>query len=672
MSRYISFIFLFALLSGLGLCNDLPVHSSKVEVLPKVLFVGNSILVPVYNLFVADGEPYECTSTAFAGASIEQQHEAWNALSSSQKQSFDFILLEVGINNLYSGATNFISAYQNFVNSVNAGKKPGCIIIAATLTPSKGSPNVNFNNWLAMNEAIRGEGDQPITGIDIVMTTNTTGLDLDHDYYLDATYDRGDAIHPNSAGQLIIKNNFLYVLGQNPIDPVDPPVDTTDPVDPPVDTTDPGDTTVVLHPPVAPSHLHSNPISESGISFSWDDNSDNEDGFVIYRINTDNPDIVAELQASENDTTFTDTQAEPGKTYYYTLKAINTDGSSLVCNKITAASFSSSEARRTKEGLIAYYNFNFNPEYIIYDVSGISGPVNLCKTGSSPVSWTREEFTAGNGNLFTSAQTASKILTRVQKSNEITVDCWIKAAEPIADGVTRIFSINADEDNTGFILEQKCISDAEKRTLSYNTRMNTSATAPTGFPELVQQQGHLTHLSMHHICYVRKADGNEALFIDGKKTGESYRPGTLDTWGSDFKVRLANSLDGNLSWQGNMYLLAIYDRALNENEIAANFSAGPRMDVVKSSVNYTVEASPNPATTHINVKISASEIPDIIVSSAFIRIANVYGNIVYNEELFSTALEYYKTIDLSRFTPGIYFLQVISGKNTQSSKIIKN
>src|SRR5512145_665224 len=105
----LSFIFLFHLLCGMRVAaatdkTSLSEIYTSEQSYPRVLFIGNSILAPVYNLFVTDGEPYECTSVAFPGATISDQVDAWNGLTGDQKKSFDYILVEVGINNVFPGA----------------------------------------------------------------------------------------------------------------------------------------------------------------------------------------------------------------------------------------------------------------------------------------------------------------------------------------------------------------------------------------------------------------------------------------------------------------------------------------------------------------------------------------------------------------------------------------
>ncbi|HLO59071.1 MAG TPA: LamG-like jellyroll fold domain-containing protein [Lentimicrobium sp.] len=175
----------------------------------NICFVGNSIMVPVYNKFVSDGEQYDMTNLAFSGHTATQQLSAWNALSPVTKQSFDYVLVEVGVNDVAIGE-NYLSNYQALITQINTDVKASCKIIAATMTPCR--QTVDYTRWQTLNAAIRGEGANAITGIDVVMTDNTTDLDLNHDGYLDAFVNSGDGVHPSPTGTAIIKRNFINVL----------------------------------------------------------------------------------------------------------------------------------------------------------------------------------------------------------------------------------------------------------------------------------------------------------------------------------------------------------------------------------------------------------------------------------------------------------------------------
>jgi len=109
----------------------------------------------------------------------------------------------------------------------------------------------------------------------------------------------------------------MVVLGACGI-PFTPPAPT------PVSTPSPAD----IRPPHSPSNLVGEPISQTIVSLQWLDNSDNEEGFKIYR----DGNIVETVGA--NNTVYQDTGLEAGKTYHYVAKAYNAAGESGTCSCI--------------------------------------------------------------------------------------------------------------------------------------------------------------------------------------------------------------------------------------------------------------------------------------------------------------------------------------------------
>jgi hypothetical protein len=82
------------------------------------------------------------------------------------------------------------------------------------------------------------------------------------------------------------------------------------------------DTTPVcpVNPPTAPSNLRAKAKGKSKISLSWNDNSNNETGFKIYR------DSVLIATVGANTTAFDDTTVSSKTTYTYQVCAYNGDG----------------------------------------------------------------------------------------------------------------------------------------------------------------------------------------------------------------------------------------------------------------------------------------------------------------------------------------------------------
>jgi alpha-tubulin suppressor-like RCC1 family protein len=75
----------------------------------------------------------------------------------------------------------------------------------------------------------------------------------------------------------------------------------------------------------APSNLSATAVSSSQINLSWQDNSNNEDGFEIER-RTQFMDYVLLVTVGQNVTSYLDMEISSGLTYYYRVRSFNTIG----------------------------------------------------------------------------------------------------------------------------------------------------------------------------------------------------------------------------------------------------------------------------------------------------------------------------------------------------------
>jgi len=84
-------------------------------------------------------------------------------------------------------------------------------------------------------------------------------------------------------------------------------------------------TAVAGIPPASPSDVE---ITSERVDLRWVDNSDNEDGFKIWRMNMEIKEAKYELlgQVEANVTTYTDESATPGVKYAYNVRAFNNAG----------------------------------------------------------------------------------------------------------------------------------------------------------------------------------------------------------------------------------------------------------------------------------------------------------------------------------------------------------
>lgn len=82
-------------------------------------------------------------------------------------------------------------------------------------------------------------------------------------------------------------------------------------------------------PPAAPSDLAGTyDMLTTTINLSWTDNADNEDGFILERIETGAPDWVQIADLAPDTTTYSDSTVNTNTEYTYRLHAYNSVGNS--------------------------------------------------------------------------------------------------------------------------------------------------------------------------------------------------------------------------------------------------------------------------------------------------------------------------------------------------------
>jgi hypothetical protein len=98
--------------------------------------------------------------------------------------------------------------------------------------------------------------------------------------------------------------------------------------------------------PIKPNDLRIKVLDESAVRLNWDDNSDNEDAFEVWRSNNSQfTQGVVKTRVPANTTTFKDDDISPqGRTLFYRVRAINNfAGGSTFSNVVSTTTFSNGE-----------------------------------------------------------------------------------------------------------------------------------------------------------------------------------------------------------------------------------------------------------------------------------------------------------------------------------------
>ncbi len=220
-------------------------------------------------------------------------------------------------------------------------------------------------------------------------------------------------------------------------------------------------------------------------------------------------------------------------------------------------------------GAVVEYLFLEGSGSVVGDSSGVGVPLDLMVGDVSRVSW------VSGGGLRVEASTtissgvaASKVISAVQGSNQVSVEAWVDPANLTQNGPARIVSISSDTATRNVMLGQGVYRSSGDR-VEGRVRNSTSVKGtPTISSPVGSLSGGLTHLVLTRVA------GTQALYIDGVLVATGSSAGTLANWAGSFPLLLANELTGDRPWLGEYCLVAVYDTALTPAEVTQNFQAG--------------------------------------------------------------------------------------------------
>jgi hypothetical protein len=223
------------------------------------------------------------------------------------------------------------------------------------------------------------------------------------------------------------------------------------------------------------------------------------------------------------------------------------------------------DAQRVDSQLVALYDFEERAGHIVHDRSRSGPPLDLQITSPQAAHWKDGALVIDGTAAIASDAPAKKIVAAARQSEALTIEAWVKPASDTQQGPARIVSLSADPSRRNVTLGQ----DASR----YDVRFRAASTDENGIPSLSTPDGSLA-LELTHVVYSRDAKGRATIHINGKQQATKQVAGSIANWSDEFPLLLANEKTGDRPWHGELHLVAIYSRALSEEEIARNFAAG--------------------------------------------------------------------------------------------------
>ena len=223
-----------------------------------------------------------------------------------------------------------------------------------------------------------------------------------------------------------------------------------------------------------------------------------------------------------------------------------------------------------KSGILVLYTFQEGEGDVVRDLSGIGDPLDLTIRDPSSVTWLGSNgLSVDSPTIIQSSILARKVSRAIRKSNEVTLEAWIRPHNTEQVGPARIVTLSFTSKKLNISLGQ--VADR------YNIRLRTSENIGTE-PSVSSPPNTVSLRSLSHIVYTRDQDGMATLYLNGQKIESESIPGNLSIWSTEYFLGLADEvkLQEERFWLGTYRQVAIYERALSESEVSVVFSEGPK------------------------------------------------------------------------------------------------
>ncbi len=161
---------------------------------------------------------------------------------------------------------------------------------------------------------------------------------------------------------------------------------------------------------------------------------------------------------------------------------------------------------------------------------------------------------------------ANALHSALLSGNGLTIEVWAATRTNDQEGPARIVSYSKNTRLRNFSLGQ-AHGDLVMR-------LRTSESDINGTDRVLIGKSLFRPNEPQHVT-VTYDFSQQQIYVDGDMRLRTTMPwGRFATWDPSYSFVVGNEATGNRPWLGKLFLLAVYDRALSEDEIRRNYAAG--------------------------------------------------------------------------------------------------
>ncbi len=226
-----------------------------------------------------------------------------------------------------------------------------------------------------------------------------------------------------------------------------------------------------------------------------------------------------------------------------------------------------SGGNRYTSNQIGLWEFKTGRGSVAYDTSGVEPALNLNLSGD--VTWVGGwGINVRSGKAQGSTAASRKLHDLIAATGEYTIEAWV-APGNVAQEDARIVSYSGGTTTRNFMLGQTLYS--------YDFYNRSSSTDQAGDPKLTTAAADEDlQATLQHVVVTYDPVKGRRIYVNGDYTGDAdpAAGGTIADWDNTFAFVLGNEVSGDRQFQGVFRLVAVYNRALTDQQIQANFQAG--------------------------------------------------------------------------------------------------
>ncbi|MGH9027976.1 MAG: VanZ family protein [Acidimicrobiia bacterium] len=213
-------------------------------------------------------------------------------------------------------------------------------------------------------------------------------------------------------------------------------------------------------------------------------------------------------------------------------------------------------------GPVARYDFRAGHGQVVADLSGVAPQLDLRLVGPG-VTWLEGQGLRFEGGAARSDGPATKIAEATARSGELTLEAWVRSDDLSQQGPTRIITISdgTEREQVDVHLGQ------QEEELSVRLRATCGLFNWWTVPDAFDTDGAPVHVA------VTFAGQLQQTYLNGSLAEAVRLDGQLGRWDPDYPLVVGNEATLDRPLFGDVFAVAVYDRALSLTELARHASA---------------------------------------------------------------------------------------------------